>query len=467
MSAVSQVMKRIIPWIVRLAMLMESIDTTSLNTSLPQIAYSLGEDPIHLKLALTSYLLSLGVFIPISGWMADRFGAKRIFILAMAIFTLSSMGCGQAQTLWQLVSMRILQGLGGAMMTPVGRLILLRVFEKAELAEMWTRMGMMILMGPLIGPSLGGFLTEYLSWRWIFYVNVPLGIIGIFLLHNYLALDFPLLKKRFDFLGFVLCGAGLALLLFACQEFMSDQFSIQLKLGLLALALLLLAAYCLYARFREYPVVNLNLFKIRVFRIAVIGGTISRFGSGAMPFLLPLLFQLGFGYSPLQSGLMLLPMAVGQLTVKSIVKYLLQRYGFRKAVLWNTILLSLVSLQFSWLDSGTSPLILIILLFLYGSLSSMQFSNMNLLAYADMPAPLMSDTTSLYSAIQQIGVSFGIAIAAIILEFYLGSHELIRVIPVAYFHKTFLFVSLLIMSAAWIFSKLEAQDGAAVSGHQI
>src|SRR4051812_39413926 len=320
---------RLLPLIIATALFMENTDSTVIATSLPMIAQSLGEDPIALKLALTAYLVSLAIFIPVSGWMADRFGARRIFRAAIGVFMAGSLACAAADSLTGFVLARFLQGMGGAMMVPVGRLVILRSVPRNEIVQALATLTIPALIGPVLGPPLGGFITTYLSWRWIFFINIPIGLVGIVFATLYV----PNIKEAdtppLDWAGFLLSGIGLALLMLGLASGGRHLIPLEVSLGCIVVGALSLVGYVVHARRAPHPVLKLGLLRIPTFRASVVGGTLFRVGIGAIPFLLPLMLQIGFGLSPVQSGSLTFIAAVGALFSKTSAKKVLERTGFR------------------------------------------------------------------------------------------------------------------------------------------
>ncbi len=406
----------LVPIIVASALFMENMDATVLATSLPAIARDMNEDPIALKLALTSYLLSLAVFIPVSGWMADRFGAKTIFRLALVIFMLGSITCGFATGLPDLVVSRIVQGLGGAMMVPVGRLVILRSVPKDELVAALAWFTIPALVGPIVGPPLGGFITTYFSWRWIFFINIPIGLLGLALVTRYIEDIREEQTAPLDWRGLLLLGIGLSGLVFGLAVLGQDLVPFWLALLVVALG----AAFCwLYARHAAraaHPLLDLGLMRVDTFRASMIGGSAFRIGIGASAFLLPLLFQIGFGLTAFASGLLTFATAIGAFAMKFVAPPILKRFGFRKVLLVNAV----VGSAFIWLSVFFTPatphIVIIGVLLLSGFFRSLQFTAVNALTYADIAPPAMSQATSFWSAGAQLSLSLGVAIAALTLE---------------------------------------------------
>jgi EmrB/QacA subfamily drug resistance transporter len=406
----------IVPLIVACALFMENLDATVISTALPAISIDLREDPIALKLALTSYLLTLAVFIPISGWMADRFGARTVFRVAIVIFTAGSALCGSATSLLDFVIYRIIQGVGGAMMTPVGRLVIVRLVPKHELVSALAWLVVPALLGPLIGPPLGGFITTYFSWRWIFWINIPIGIIGILLatrfIENIREQNVPPLDVR----GFVLSGVGLAGLAFGFTTIGQNFMPTSISLALMAVGTASLFAYVLHARSVPFPLLDLKLLSIPTFRASVGGGSLFRIGIGALPFLLPLLFQIGFGMSALQSGLLTFAGAIGAMVMRASAATILRRFGIKRVVLINTVVAAAFIAACALFRPDTPYAFIIFVLLVGGFFRALQFTSLNSLAFADLGSSEMSQATSFTSVAQQISITAGVAVAALALE---------------------------------------------------
>lgn len=346
--------KKLLPWLVAVAFFMESLDTTILNTAVPVISKALAVTPLSMKSVLASYTLSLAVFIPISGWMADRFGTRRVFAAAIGLFTLGSILCGSTSNIHLLVACRLLQGCGGAMMVPVGRLTLVRTFARSELIKAMSFVAIPSLIGPMLGPLTGGLIVAYLHWRAIFFVNLPIGVAGLLLVYWHLPDYREKNTPPLDILGLILFGSGIGLLSYVLEVFGEHTLSTAEVLGLLAMSLVLLFGYGLHADRAEHPLLLMGLFRIRTFAAAVSGSFFTRLGIGGVPFLLPLLYQLGLGYSPVQSGLLIMPQAIAAMSTKAFLPRILARFGYRTVLIVNTVLIGLALMTFATM-AGTTP----------------------------------------------------------------------------------------------------------------
>ncbi len=456
-------LRLLIPLIVAFAFLMEQLDSTIVTTAIPAMAQSLRVGPLQMSTAVTSYILSLAVFIPVSSWVADRFGTRRVFAAALLIFTTASALCGLAQSLPVLVAMRILQGFGGAMSTPVGRLILLRAFPRDQLVRAMTYMSIPAIIGPTIGPILGGVLTTYATWRWVFYVNVPIGIVGILLTLRFVE-DLRVARPApFDIAGFLLCGAGLGLMQFGIENLRQLMLPRDVVLALASAGILLLAFYVPYARHRPNAALDLSLFSIRTFRVSTLTGGLSRTGVNAVPFMLPLLFQIGFGLSPVQSGLLTFISSASALAVRPVSAGLLRHFGFRRLLAGNAVVCAAVIASFALVQTGTPHWVDFLMVLVFGIVRSVQFLMTNTLTYADTPASKLSHSTALGGVIQQLTVSFGVSTAAVLLGVIAGPG---RLPDVADFHLAFLLVALIALLSAPGFLRLREDDAAHVSGYR-
>lgn len=448
--------------IVAVALFMETMDSTVIATSLPAIAADLGEDPIALKLALTSYLLSLAVFIPVSGWMADKFGARTVFRAAIVVFTVGSAACGFAQGLADFVLFRVIQGMGGAMMVPVGRLVILRTVPKSELISALAWLTIPALMGPVIGPPLGGFITTFISWRWIFWINIPVGILGAILATRYIADIREEGVPPLDVKGFVLSGIGLAGLAFGITTIGQSLFPPTVVGTLLVLGVAGCFLYVRHARAAQAPLLDLNLLKVDTFYASVVGGFLYRIGIGALPFLLPLFFQLGFGMTPFQSGMLTLASAVGAVAMKTAAAPIIRRFGFKRVLVGNAIVSSLFLAAIALFTAGTPPVVILAVLLVGGFFKSLEFTGVNVIAYADIDSKAMSRATSFASVAQQLSLSTGVAVGALVLELQrVGRHDIS--VETGDFPLAFILVAVIAASSALIFMRMPKDAGATLS----
>jgi len=435
------------------------MDSTIIATSLPAIAADIGTRPLALKVAVTSYMLSLAIFIPASGWTADRFGARTVFRAAIGVFVLGSIGCALSHSLGDFVVARIVQGMGGAMMSPVGRLVLVRSIDKRALVAAMAWVTIPALMGPLIGPPVGGFLTTYATWHWIFLINVPIGIIGIALVTRYIENVRAEAHDPFDFVGMLLAGIGVAGLSFGLSVLGLDFIPIAFVIALIAIGAISMVAYVVYSRRKTAPVLDLSLFALPTFRASVAGGFLFRLGVGALPFLLPLLLQLGFKMTPFQSGLITFTAVIGAMTSKGLIAAILRRFGFRCVLIYN----ALISAAFLAACAGFTPRTwiawMILVLLIGGFFRSLQFTSINTIAYAEVDHRRMSRATSLVSVAQQLSLSTGVAVGALVVDvtLHFTGHTTLEAsdFPVA-----FLFVAVVSALSALIFATLPHDAGA-------
>jgi EmrB/QacA subfamily drug resistance transporter len=430
----------IVPFVVAGAFFMDGLDSSIISTSLPQMAASFSVSPPQMSAAITSYLISLAIFIPISGWIADRFGARSVFCAAIAIFTLGSVFCGLSESLLQLVGGRVVQGFGGAMMTPVGRLILTRIFPKKQLMKAMTYYMLPGMLGPTMGPLVGGFITTNFSWHWNFFINVPIGVIGIALAIRFIP-DIRMPRpSAFDITGFIIIACGL----------------------LLVAAGAILLGYAAYASRRQNPVLDLRMFRGRTFSVAVLAGSLIRAGIATVPFLLPLLLQVGFGLNPFQSGLITFLNTAGAMSMRAWVSHLVRRYGFRQVFLAGVALSSVLMAGFALFTINTPHLLIAAYLFCFGVLRSAQMIGMSALAYSDLPHEEMSKATSIFALGQRLSQSLGIGISATLLTLFSGGGP----ITVGDFKLVFIVVALIMLSSAVGFRRLKPEDGWQVSGYK-
>jgi EmrB/QacA subfamily drug resistance transporter len=466
-SPLSDTAKRLLPWLVAVGFFMESLDTTILNTAVPAIAQALKVPPLSMKAVLASYTLSLAVFIPISGWMANRFGTRRVFASAIGIFTLGSFLCGISTDIHLLVACRVLQGCGGAMMLPVGRLTMVRAFAKSELISAMSFVAMPGLIGPMLGPVLGGLIIGYFHWSVIFFVNIPIGLLGLVLVHRHMPNYREKRNYPLDIVGLVLFGSGISLLSYVLEVFGETTLSGREILGLLAISAALLGAYGLHATRTTHPLLRLSLVRIRSFRVAVSGNLFTRLGIGGIPFLLPLLYQVGLGYSPIQSGLLILPQALAAMSLKLTMPLILKRFGYRRVLIANTIALGLMIFLFSTIDAGTPVWMIVLMAFTYGFLTSLQYTSMNTLAYADVNDREASSASTIASTVQQLAISFGVATASLAADLFIPD-RLHATAPqmIHGIHLALWALGALTMVSTAVFNELKSGDGDEVSRHK-
>ncbi|MBW8311787.1 MAG: DHA2 family efflux MFS transporter permease subunit [Rhizobium sp.] len=448
--------------IVACALFIENMDSTAIATSLPAIAADLGTEPIALKLALTAYLLALAVFIPVSGWVADRFGARRTFMAAIAVFLLGSIGCAASDSLEQMVAARFLQGMGGALMVPVGRLVLLRTVPKNELVQALSWLTIPALVAPIIGPPVGGFIATYSDWRWIFLINLPMGALGLVLAWRYVP-DLREPVKPLDWTGFALSGLGLALALFGFSTLGRHMVSTPVALACLLLGLAGMAAYVWHARRHPHPLIDLGLLKLPTFRAGVLGGTLFRIGIGATPFLLPLMLQLGFGLSPLASGLLTFVSAVGAMFMKTIAAAVLRRFGFRRVLWINALLASVLLAGFGLFRADTPHWLIMGVLLVSGCFRSLQFTSLNAISYAEVDQARMGQASSLSGMMQQFSLALGVAIGGYALQ-VAGAFTGNDYADAGNFGWAFLTVGTISALSAWVMFRLPRDAGAEMAG---
>ena len=452
----------VIPLIVGCAFFMEGLDSTMIAVSIPAMAKSLGESPLRLNLVITTYLLSLAVFIPVSGWIADRYGARRVFCAAVLIFAGGSALCGLATSLPMLVAMRVVQGFGGAMMTPVGRLILLRSFPRASLVSAMNWMTIPSMVGPMVGPIVGGVLTSYASWRWIFFLNIPIGLVGgalaLRLFENFRAPS----PARFDLVGFAIAGIGLFLLEFGIENLGRPMLPSMVGIAFFPLALAMLLVYRLHARHNPTAVLDLNLLKIKTFHIGTLTGGVCRMGLDATPFLLPLLFQVGFGLSPVEAGLLSFSSTLGAMFVRTFSRPALRFFGFRRTLVGGAVLSAAVTAGYALLSADTPYWINVFAVLIGGCVRSIQYLGLNTISYADMPSAMLSRGTSFGGVVQQLARGFGVAIGAALLAIIAGTEP----VTTDDFRIVFLLIGLIPLISAVGFLRLDESDGAEVSGHR-
>jgi EmrB/QacA subfamily drug resistance transporter len=466
-AVASDAVKRLLPWLVAIAFFLEALDATILNTAVPAIAAAMRVAPLDMKAVLSSYMLSVAVFIPVSGWLADRYGTRRVFSTAILIFTIGSLLCGISTDIHTLVASRILQGMGGAMMVPVGRLTMVRTFPKSELVRAMSFVAVPALIGPMLGPVAGGFIVHYLHWRAIFFVNLPIGLLGLYMIYRYLPDYRTERTDPLDWVGLVLFSSGIALLSYVLEVFGDHGLSSREIFALLGISLVLLAGYGRHAFITPRPLLRPALFFIRTFRVAVVGNFVTRLGAGGMPFLLPLLYQVGIGYSPVQAALLIIPQPMAALTLKFAVPAILTRFGYRRVLLSNTLLMGLMIMLFATIGPATPQWLIMLQAFLFGFCSSLQYTSMNTLVYADVSGNDTSMASTMASMMQKLSMSFGVAVASLVAVQFIPDHASSGAAQMIHgIHLAFIVLGCLTILSALVFAELKGNDGESVSRHQ-
>ncbi|PTL77731.1 MFS transporter [Vitiosangium sp. GDMCC 1.1324] len=441
---------------------MEFVDSTALATALPALSMAFGTDPVHLKLALTSYLLALAVLAPASGWIADKYGPRRVFMVAMAVFLAGSVLCGFSRSLGQMVLFRTLQGLGGALMTPVGRLIVVNSAPRERLVSAMSWFTMPALVGPLLGPPLAGFILRIADWPWIFFINVPVGILGMLAVMRFVP---PLHQPDpgpFDWKGFTLSAIAITALMVAAETVGMGLVPLSVQVVIAGVALMGIAAYVVYARRVERPVLNLRLLRVATFRASLMGGTFLRVGLGATPFLMPLLFQVGLGWGPFETGLVTIGTAVGAMACKPVAPALLRRFGFRSTLIVTNVVTAVLTAVPALFRATTPIPFIVVALVIGGFVRSMQFTALNTVAYADIPQSTTSNASTLSVVTQQMGVSLGISFGGLMLNLARGGDE--APLTPERFILPFIAVGVVSMLAGPLYRRLSPDAGSRIGG---
>ncbi|MFS2059515.1 multidrug transporter subunit MdtD [Kosakonia cowanii] len=444
-----------LPWIAAMAFFMQALDATILNTALPAIAQSLNRSPLAMQSAIISYTLTVAMLIPVSGWLADRFGTRRIFMLAVSLFTLGSLACALSNSLGMLVVFRVIQGIGGAMMMPVARLALLRAYPRSELLPVLNFVTMPGLVGPILGPVMGGVLVTWASWHWIFLINIPIGVAGLLYARKYMP-NFTTPRRSFDMWGFLLFGLSLVLFSSGMELFGEKVVETWLALSIIFSGIALLLLYIRHARRHPTPLISLNLFKTRTFSVGIAGNIASRLGTGCVPFLMPLMLQVGFGYPALIAGCMMAPTALGSILAKSTVTQILRWFGYRKTLVGVTLFIGVMIAQFALQTQAMAIWMLVLPLFILGMAMSTQFTAMNTISLADLTDENASSGNSVLAVTQQLSISLGVAVSAAVLRFYEGVEG---TNTVEQFHYTFITMGAVTVVSALTFMLLKAKDG--------
>lgn len=447
----------VIPVVLAIAFFMENIDATAIATSLPTIASAINTDPIALKLAMTAYLVSLSVFIPISGWMADRFTARHVFRLAIVVFMLGSILCTAANSLCFFVISRFIQGMGGAMMVPVGRLFLLRITPKNQLVSVLSWFSIPALAGPLMGPPIGGFITTYFSWHWIFLINIPIGIIGLICASIYMPKSEEINKRPLDWIGFLLSGLAVSLLIFGMSIISLPTVRKEYGIVMTISGLILGYGYVTYAKRIKHPLLDIKIFKNNVFRKAIFGGSIFRIGIGAVPFLLPLMLQLGFHLTPMQSGAITFSTALGSLSSKLLLNYITDRISFYNIAVYGSAMSAIITVSYGLFVPSTPCWLMLLILAIGGLLQSLFFSCINAVGFSQIEKSQMSQATPIHTVAQQASLALGVAIAGMILEFCIAFHG--NSVQIKDFHLAFFVVGFISLFSIAIFKRFDRNVG--------
>lgn len=450
--------------IVAMAFFMQGLDTTAVNTAIPAMARSFGTDVVHLSAGVTSYLIALAIFIPVSGWIADRYGTRKVFCTSIILFITASALCGTSQTLTQFVIFRIFQGMAGAMMTPVGRLAVLKSAPKEQLVTVMAYITWPALVAPILGPIVGGYLTTYWSWHWIFYLNIPISIICVMLAWHFIPEeeDDNQPKKRFDAVGFVLSGLALAGFMYGVELLSRKEVPYYVSIIVVLVSIGLLLFNIRYSRHISNPLIDYSIVKIPTYKITIFTGSLSRMVIGVAPYLVPLMFQEGFGLNPFQSGTLFLATMAGNLAMKPATIWVMRHYNFRTVLVANGFLVALFTFFTALLLPTTPVVLIVVVMFLSGMFRSMQFSAITTLAFAEIPQPKMTAANTLYSTVQQMSTGMGIAMGAVFLRFsnMINGHS--EHYSVADFRLSFIFVAILGIASLYGFTKLAPDAGDAV-----
>ena len=454
--------QRMLLWLVALGFFMQTLDATIVNTALPAMARSLGESPLRMQSVVVAYLLTMAMLIPATGWVADRFGTRRVYVGAIVLFVIGSVLCALAPDLTLLVAARVVQGAGGALLLPVGRLVVLRTFPRERFLQAMSFVAIPGLVGPLIGPTLGGWLVEVASWHWIFLINVPVGVIGVGATLHYMPAPASAAVARFDIAGYLLLAFGMVALSLALDGLSGLGLRQASVLLLMIFGLASLAAYWLHALRRPDPLFSPRLFRVGSLRIGLLGNLFSRLGSACMPFLIPLLLQVTMGYSPAQAGMMMLPVALASMSMKRITTPLITRHGYRRVLVVNTLLVGLAMASFALVSPGQPLALSILQLAVFGAVNSMQFTAMNTLTLKDLEPGMASSGNSLLSMVQMLAMGMGVAAAGAVLAAFTAHYGMDGVQTLQTFRATFLCMALITMASAAIFWQLAPEDSRAV-----
>lgn len=443
---------RLLVLLVSIGFFMQALDTTIVNTAIPAMAVQLNENPLQMHGVIVAYVLSVAACIPLSGWLADRFGIRNIYLSSMVIFSLASLGCGLSQNLEQLLFFRVIQGIGGALLMPVGRLALLKLIPRSQFLSAMSLMSLAGLIGPLMGPTLGGWLVEVTTWHWIFLINIPMGILGMIMTFKVMPNQKEPTVKTFDLSGFVLLMIAMVGLSLGIENIAASQYSGLVSVVLLIAGAIATITYAYHAHTHQNALFHGRLFRYKIFSIGVLGNFFARLGSNAIPFILPLMLQVAFGFEPFITGLMMIPMVLGSLFSKPMIRPLIQRVGYRRFLLTNTILVGLCIASFSLMTVATPLWLKVLHLFIFGTLNSLQFVGMNTLTLKDLPQHDASSGNSFLSMIMMLSMSIGVALAGTLINLY-GQHFPTASITTA-FHATLITLGCINIITAAVFWRI-------------
>ncbi|WP_308600308.1 DHA2 family efflux MFS transporter permease subunit [uncultured Dysgonomonas sp.] len=450
--------------VVAIAFFMQGLDTTAVNTAIPAMARSFNTDVVHLSAGITSYLIALAIFIPVSGWIADRYGTRKVFCTSIVLFITASALCGMSQTLTQFVIFRIFQGMAGAMMTPVGRLAVLKSVTKDKLVTAMAYIVWPALVAPILGPVVGGYLTTYWTWHWIFYLNIPISIICVILAWRFIPEEekHNLPKKRFDLVGFVLSGSALVGFMYGVELLSRREVPYYVSVLLILVSICLLLFNVRYSKHISNPLIDYSVIRIPTYKVTIFTGSLSRMVIGVAPYLIPLMFQEGFGLNPFESGSLFLATMAGNLAMKPATIWVMRHYNFRTVLVVNGFLVALFSFFTALLLPTTPVILIVVVMFLSGMFRSMQFSAITTLAFAEIPQQQMTAANTLYSTVQQMSTGMGIAMGAVFLRFSNMINGYSEHYTVADFRLAFIFVAILGIISLYGFTKLTPDAGDAV-----
>jgi len=443
---------RLLVFLVSIGFFMQGLDTTIVNTAIPAMAVNLGEDPLQMHSVVVAYVLSVAACIPLSGWLADRFGVRNTYFSAIVIFTLASLGCGLANSLNELLVYRVIQGIGGALLLPVGRLAMLKVIPRTQFLSAMSLMSLAGLMGPLIGPTLGGWMVEVATWHWIFLINIPMGLLGCLITVKAMPNVTEPSVKSFDFSGFILLVIAMVGVSMGIENFSSPHQSLWWSTGLITAGLMAAAIYAYHAHSHQNALFRSKLFNNQIYAIGIVGNFFARLGGNAMPFLIPLMLQVAFGFEPFITGLLMIPTVLGSLASKPVIRQIIQRYGYRKVLLVNTLLVGACIASFALTTADTPIWLRALHFFIFGMLNSLQFVSMNTLTLKDLPQQDASSGNSFLSMIMMVSMSIGVALAGTLVNLFTAYYGTDHITTA--FHSTLILLGCINIITACIFSRI-------------